>query len=79
MKDDPFFYVPEVIDEFTTGQVLTTELVNGVPLDQVEDLDQDIRNEVLLLIENLNTEEGRGFVCRVPRFVQNLKLGGGGD
>lgn len=44
LKDDPLFYVPEVIDELTTGQVLTTELVHGLPLDKCLELDQETRD-----------------------------------
>ena len=48
MKDDPFFYVPEVIEELSSSHVLTTELVPGFPLDQAESLSQDLKNEVRL-------------------------------
>ncbi|KAG9336236.1 hypothetical protein JZ751_002583 [Albula glossodonta] len=47
MKDHPFFYVPEVIDELSSRHVLTTELVPGFPLDKAEDLSQELRNECL--------------------------------
>lgn len=47
LKDHPFFYVPAVVDELCGQRVLTTELVPGFPLDQAEDLSQEIRNEVL--------------------------------
>lgn len=46
LKDHPFFYVPEVIDELSSRHVLTTELVPGFPLDQAESLSQDLKNEV---------------------------------
>ncbi|XP_018423824.1 PREDICTED: atypical kinase ADCK3, mitochondrial isoform X2 [Nanorana parkeri] len=46
LKDHPFFYVPGVIDELSNQHVLTTELVSGFPLDQAEDLSQEIRNEI---------------------------------
>ncbi|XP_074118698.1 atypical kinase COQ8A, mitochondrial [Sminthopsis crassicaudata] len=46
LKDHPFFYVPEVIDELCSPHVLTTELVTGFPLDQAEGLSQEIRNEI---------------------------------
>lgn len=49
MKDHPFFYVPEVIDELSSRHVLTTELVPGFPLDQAESLSQELKNEVILL------------------------------
>lgn len=48
LKDHPFFYVPEVVDELCSPHVLTTELVSGFPLDQAEGLSQEIRNEVCL-------------------------------
>lgn len=46
LKDHPFFYVPEVIDELSSRHVLTTELVPGFPLDQADSLSQDLKNEV---------------------------------
>lgn len=49
LKDDPVFYVPEVIWDFTSKQVLSSELVSGVPLDKVSELSQTKRNWVSLL------------------------------
>uniref|UniRef100_A0A4W5P603 Atypical kinase COQ8A, mitochondrial n=1 Tax=Hucho hucho TaxID=62062 RepID=A0A4W5P603_9TELE len=46
LKDHPFFYVPDVIDELSSNAVLTTELVPGFPLDQAEQLSQDLKNEI---------------------------------
>lgn len=46
LKDDPFLYVPQVIDELSGKYVLTTEFVEGVPVDQCVDLDQDTRNKI---------------------------------
>lgn len=46
LKDHPFFYVPDVIDELSSQHVLTTALVPGFPLDQATDLSQELRNEV---------------------------------
>ena len=46
LKDDPVFYVPEVMWDLTTKNVLTTELVSGVSLDKLTDADQDTRNWV---------------------------------
>lgn len=40
--------MPEIVDELCSPLVLTTELVSGFPLDQAEDLSQEIRNEVCL-------------------------------
>ncbi|XP_029966029.1 atypical kinase COQ8A, mitochondrial [Salarias fasciatus] len=46
LKDHPFFYVPEVIEELSSSHVLTTELVPGFPLDQAETLTQELKNEI---------------------------------
>ncbi|XP_054617669.1 atypical kinase COQ8A, mitochondrial isoform X1 [Dunckerocampus dactyliophorus] len=46
LKDHPFFYVPEVIDELSSRHVLTTELVPGFPLDQAEGLPQELKNTI---------------------------------
>lgn len=40
--------MPEIVDELCSPHVLTTELVSGFPLDQAEELSQEIRNEVRL-------------------------------
>ncbi|XP_041035026.1 atypical kinase COQ8B, mitochondrial [Carcharodon carcharias] len=65
LKDDPFFYVPEVIDELTTKRILTAELVTGVPLDKCEDLDQNTRNKICFNILELCLREVFEF-----RFMQ---------
>ena len=46
LKDDPVFYVPEVIRDLSSKQVLTTELVSGVHLDKLDAHPQEIRNQV---------------------------------
>lgn len=46
LKDHPFFFVPEIVDELCSPHVLTTELISGFPLDQAEGLSQEVRNEV---------------------------------
>ncbi|EHB09984.1 Chaperone activity of bc1 complex-like, mitochondrial [Heterocephalus glaber] len=46
LRDHPFFYVPEIVDELCSPHVLTTELVSGFPLDQAEGLSQEVRNEI---------------------------------
>ncbi|XP_078389562.1 atypical kinase COQ8B, mitochondrial isoform X2 [Cetorhinus maximus] len=65
LKDDPFFYVPEVIDELTTKRILTAELVTGVPLDKCEDLDQNTRNKICFNVLELCLREVFEF-----RFMQ---------
>ena len=42
--------MPEVIPELTTKRVLATELIQGVPLDKVRELDQETKNRVCFLI-----------------------------
>ncbi|KAI1897553.1 hypothetical protein AGOR_G00084450 [Albula goreensis] len=46
LKDHPFFYVPDVIDELSSQHVLTTELVSGFPLDKADNLSQELKNEI---------------------------------
>ncbi|CAI5695779.1 unnamed protein product [Oreochromis niloticus] len=46
LEDHPFFCVPDVIDELSNKQVLTTTLVPGFPLDKATHLPQDLRNEI---------------------------------
>jgi len=43
----PDFYVPEVIEDLTSKQVLTTELIQGTSLDKIENPDQDTINKVM--------------------------------
>ncbi|XP_078145462.1 atypical kinase COQ8A, mitochondrial isoform X2 [Centroberyx gerrardi] len=46
LKDHPYFYVPDVVEELSSQHVLTTTLVPGFPLDQANDLSQELRNEI---------------------------------
>ncbi|XP_074075196.1 atypical kinase COQ8B, mitochondrial isoform X2 [Macrotis lagotis] len=46
LEGDPFFHVPAVIEELSTGRVLAMELANGMPLDQCQGLSQDVRNQI---------------------------------
>ena len=47
LQDMPDFYVPEVIEDLTSKQELTTELIEGTSLDKIENPDQDTINKVL--------------------------------
>lgn len=42
----PIYYVPEVIEELTTRNVLTCELVSGVSVDKLTTYSQEVRNQV---------------------------------
>ena len=64
LKDDPDFYVPETIDDLTTSQVLTTEYVEGLPLDRTFELDQDTRNWVCITLGFISTQKD-GVFCFV--------------
>ncbi|XP_046579868.1 atypical kinase COQ8B, mitochondrial-like [Haliotis rubra] len=46
LKDYSEFQIPEVIEELTASQILTTEFVEGMPLDQCIDLDQETRDKL---------------------------------
>ncbi|KAH7940492.1 hypothetical protein HPB49_000503 [Dermacentor silvarum] len=42
----PEYYVPDVIDELSTAQVYTMELITGTPVDKLVDASQELRNRV---------------------------------
>ncbi|XP_048120626.1 atypical kinase COQ8B, mitochondrial [Alosa alosa] len=65
LADDPFFRVPEVVDDLTATRVLAMELVNGVALDGCVDLDQETRNKICFNILQLCLRELFEF-----RFMQ---------
>ncbi|ODN78396.1 hypothetical protein L202_04035 [Cryptococcus amylolentus CBS 6039] len=44
LKNDEFFQVPTIVEEGTTGKVLTTEWMNGKPLSKVKSLPQETRD-----------------------------------
>ncbi|KAL1408280.1 hypothetical protein Q8F55_005086 [Vanrija albida] len=44
LKDDAVFEVPRVVDEGTTGKVLTTEWMTGRPLSQMKGMSQEQRD-----------------------------------
>lgn len=49
----PQFYIPEVIDEFCTKQIFTSELIEGIPVDQCVNLDMSVREEICRNIMHL--------------------------
>lgn len=65
LKDDMAFYVPEVVWDLTTKEVLVTELVRGVSLDALENEDQELKNEVCEKLLELCLKEVFTF-----RFMQ---------
>lgn len=65
LKNMPEFYVPEVIEDLTSKQVLTTELIDGTSLDKIENVNQDTIDKVCLDILRLCLKELFEF-----RFMQ---------
>jgi len=65
LKDMPEYYVPEVIENLTSKQVLTTELIEGTSLDKIENPDQETINMICLNILKLCLKELFEF-----RFMQ---------
>ncbi|KAJ8403767.1 hypothetical protein AAFF_G00346350 [Aldrovandia affinis] len=65
LEGDPFFEVPEVVDELTGSRVLAMDLVSGVPLDGCVELPQETRNKICFNILQLCLRELFEF-----RFMQ---------
>ncbi|EDO39580.1 predicted protein, partial [Nematostella vectensis] len=57
LKDDPEIGIPEVIDELSSRQVITSELINGMPLDKIKDLSPETINKVCYKILHLCLRE----------------------
>jgi len=57
LSDDEEYFVADFIPELSTKKILTTELIQGVPLDAVAEMDQDTRNRVSLRILKLCLKE----------------------
>lgn len=65
LKDMPEYYIPEVIDDLSSKNILTTELIDGTSLDRIENPDQETINKVCLRILRLCLKELFEF-----RFMQ---------
>ncbi|XP_057378763.1 atypical kinase COQ8B, mitochondrial-like isoform X1 [Daphnia carinata] len=46
IKDMPYYKIPAIIDELSTKQVITSEYVEGISMEECMKLDQDTRNDV---------------------------------
>ncbi|XP_020294935.1 atypical kinase COQ8B, mitochondrial isoform X2 [Pseudomyrmex gracilis] len=53
----PHYYVPAVIDELSTKQVFTTEMIEGIPVDKCVDMDVKTRERISELIMRLTLLE----------------------
>ncbi|KAF3427913.1 hypothetical protein E2986_00180 [Frieseomelitta varia] len=51
------YYVPAVIDELSTSQIFTTELVEGIPVDKCTNMDMETREHICKLIMRLCLKE----------------------
>ncbi|XP_017759390.1 PREDICTED: aarF domain-containing protein kinase 4 [Eufriesea mexicana] len=51
------YYVPAVIDELSTKQIFTTEMVEGIPVDKCINLDMETKEHICKLIMNLCLKE----------------------
>uniref|UniRef100_A0A7I4DYN5 ABC1 atypical kinase-like domain-containing protein n=1 Tax=Physcomitrium patens TaxID=3218 RepID=A0A7I4DYN5_PHYPA len=77
LKNDEAFYVPRVYEEFCNTRVLTTELVPGVPIDKVKELDQNVRDRVGAALLSLTLRElfEFRFMQFFLEFIDGSKLG----
>nr|CAD7438825.1 unnamed protein product [Timema bartmani] len=53
----PDYFVPRVVDELSTAQIFTTELIDGLPIDKCADLDEETRHHIARLIMQLCLRE----------------------
>ncbi|XP_077259868.1 ubiquinone biosynthesis protein COQ8, mitochondrial isoform X1 [Temnothorax americanus] len=53
----PDYYVPAVIDDLSTKQVFTTEMIEGIPVDKCTDMDVKIRQRISELVMRLTLKE----------------------
>ncbi|XP_025198773.1 atypical kinase COQ8B, mitochondrial [Melanaphis sacchari] len=51
------YYVPKVIDEVSTKRIFTSELIEGIPLDKCDYMDQGTRNNLCFLVLQLCLKE----------------------
>ncbi|KAI9142514.1 ABC1 family-domain-containing protein [Paraphysoderma sedebokerense] len=65
MEMEGDFVVPRVVDELSTGKVLTTEFVEGVTMGKVADMSQPVRDSVAIRVLRLCLRELFEF-----RFMQ---------
>ena len=44
LADDPVFVIPKVYPELSTARIITTDYLEGVPVDQCSEIDQETKN-----------------------------------
>ncbi|OXA60710.1 AarF domain-containing protein kinase 4 [Folsomia candida] len=51
LEPHPDYYVPDVVDALTTKLIYSTELIEGIPVDKCETLDQETRDRICFLMQ----------------------------
>uniref|UniRef100_A0A1B6ESG4 ABC1 atypical kinase-like domain-containing protein n=1 Tax=Cuerna arida TaxID=1464854 RepID=A0A1B6ESG4_9HEMI len=57
LKDYHDYYIPRIIDDLCTPQILTSELIEGVPVDKCQDMDEPTRKHICQLVMQLCLRE----------------------
>lgn len=57
LKNNDNYFVPDYFPKLSTNRILSTELIQGVPLDNVVSMDQETRNNVALWVLELVLKE----------------------
>jgi len=57
LRDNDNYFIPDYIPNLSTNRILATELIQGVPLDDVVHMDQETRNNVSLWVLELVLKE----------------------
>ncbi|KAJ2954010.1 hypothetical protein O0L34_g2223 [Tuta absoluta] len=69
LKPYPEYYVPDVVDELCASEVITTELIDGTPLDKLFDAPYETRHDIAYKIMRLCLREM--FVLRCMQTDPN--------
>ncbi len=77
LEEDDFFVVPKIVEEATTGKVLTTEWMDGRPLSRMKNMPQKTRDKVsglsLTILLQVHEVKAKGLV-QIGRNVLRLCL-----
>lgn len=65
----PEYYVPRIIDELSTAEVISSELIDGIPLDKCFEMDGETKHHIASLIMKLCLREM--FVLRCMQTDPN--------
>ncbi|XP_046751518.1 atypical kinase COQ8B, mitochondrial [Diprion similis] len=47
------YYVPKVVDQFSTKQIFTSELIDGIPVDKCAEMDSETREHICKMVMRL--------------------------